>query len=340
MSICLCNLSADTILELAAQNKLELEPASPDPSSFVMDPTLAKEALGSLMERLPKPIELMVGDTKERRAFTEMACHTWRASLPTNSFFALSEGVYVTSPELTLLQQANQLHQASLCQMLGRYLGTWTPAEDEPSGQLERAPLTTLETLSGYLRGMKSVGGMNNLKLAMAYTCEGAASEPETSFQLALSLPPELYGLNILQPTMNYELQLSTEAQTLYPHETIRIDLCWPEKRLGIEYQGEEHGNQLGDDYARLFAARSEKYELWLVAKEQLESAAQMKFIAREAAKRIDYDVDEGLWPTDDELQELLDILTRRKHPKPVSRDELRVRRAKAKAWRRSIARP
>lgn len=340
MSICLCNLTADVILELAAQKKVEIDLASPDPSSFVVDPLLVQEALGTLVERLPRPIELLVGHSKDRRESVGVSCHTLRASLPANSFFALDEGVYVTSPELTLLQQASQLHQASLCQMLGRYLGTWSPAEDEESGQIERAPLTTLETLNNYVHRTKNVGGMNNLKLAMAYTCEGAASEPETSLQLALSLPPELHGLNIVQPTMNYEVDLSSEAQELYPHKTIRIDLCWHDKKFGLEYQGEEHGNQLGDDYARFYAARAEKYELWFVAEQQLGSAAQMKFIAREVAERIDYNVDEGLWPTNDELQELLDILAGKKHPKPVSRDELRARHARANALHRSIAKP
>jgi hypothetical protein len=120
----------------------------------------------------------------------------------------------------------------------------------------------------------------------------------------------------------------------LYPRESIRIDLCWRHKGFGVEYQGEEHGEQMGEDFARWFAAREEKYELWFVAKEQLESAAQMLHIGREVAKRIDCDVDEAMWPTADELQELLDILAGRKHPKPISRAELRKRRARANALR------
>lgn len=109
MSICLCNLTADVILELAAQKKLEIDLASPDPSSFVADPFLVIEALDALMDKLPRPIELMVGHSKDRRESVGLACHSLRASLPTNSFFALDEGIYVTSPELTLLQQASQL---------------------------------------------------------------------------------------------------------------------------------------------------------------------------------------------------------------------------------------
>ena len=105
----------------------------------------------------------------------------------------------------------------------------------------------------------------------MTYTCDMAASAPETSLQLALSLPPELHGMGLVQPTMNYEVELSTAARRLYSREPIRIDLCWRRAKFGLEYQGEDHGAQLGDDYARWFAAREMQYELWFVAKEQLE---------------------------------------------------------------------
>lgn len=327
MSICLCNLSADVVLELAAQQKLEIEPASPDPSSFSVDIALAERSLRGIVDKIPSPIELMVGSAKSRRRARGVSCHVWRGHLPKNSFFALDEGVYVTSPELALVQQASQLHQVSLCKMLGRYLGTWTPANNE-RGQDERAPLTSFEVLNDYVQSLGHVPGKTNLKLAMAYTCEGAASAPETSLQLALCLPPELCGLNILQPTMNYEVDLSAEAQIMYPRDTIRIDLCWPQEWFGLEYQGEEHGKQLGEDCSRWFAAREMGYELWLLAKEQLESATRMKHIAREVAKRINFDVDEAAWPTDSEFQDLLDILVGKKNPKPIGAKELRRRQA------------
>lgn len=328
MSICLCNLSADTVLELAAQNKLELTPASPDMLSFRSDLASVREALGELITKLPRPIELLVGNAKERRPSKEIACHTWRGSMPGSNFLQLDEGVYVSGPEFVLLQQASQLHQANLCQMLGRYLGTWTPAPDKERGMKERAPLTTLESLSRFVASTGRVMGKNNLKLAMAHTCDGAASAPEASFQLALCLPPELYGLGLPFPTMNFKVDLSSQAKKLYPHDSIRIDLCWRDARFGLEYQGEDHGKQLGEDYARWFAAREEDYELWFVAKEQLEDAKQMGHIGREVAKRIGLDTSELHWPSEAELQDLLDILSGRVHPKPVSYNELRRRRA------------
>ena len=335
MSICLSNLSADIALEHIVQDQLEVGPASPDPSSFVADPSTIESALGNLADRLPRPIEVVVNDARQRRHASGVACHVWNGSLPRNGILSIGEGLYVASPELVLAQQSSQLHQVSLCKLLGRYLGTWSPLKDESGEQLKRAPLTSFDALNAFLQEAGRFRGKDSLKLAMAYTCDGAASAPETSLQLALCLPPELHGLNLAQPIMNYEVDLSTEAKTLYPADSIRIDLCWHNKKFGLEYQGSEHGNRLGADYARSYAANVEGYELLFAAKEQLASVAQMFYIAREVARHIESDVDTALWPTEDELQELLDILGDRKHPKPLTNAELRMRRKCAKAQQR-----
>ena len=276
-----------------------------------------------------------MGDAQSRRSPAGVACRVWHGSLPRNSVFLIEEDVYVTSPELTLLLQATQLHQAALCQMLGRYLGTWTPDSHSECGQRTRMPLTSFEQLQSFLQHVGRAHGKGNLQFAMAYTCEGAASAPETTLQLALSLPPEVHGLNLSQPIMNYEIGLSSHAQKLCQHERIRIDLCWRDKQFGLEYQGEEHGKTLGEDYARWFAAREEGYELWLIAKEQLASSAQMNHIGREVAKRLGVDTNGKLWPTESELQELLDILNGRSHPNPISYREMRERRKALRALKR-----
>jgi hypothetical protein len=336
MSICLCNLSSDKALEVVAHKELEITPASPDPSLFSVDDDLLSEALDKLGEPLPSPMEFLVGSAQKRLHSRGVSCHVWKGPLPKGGVVSLADGVYVSSPEFTLLQQSTQLHQASLCKMLGRYLGTWSPIIDDAGGQGKRAPLTTFESLTGFLSGVNNVLGCNNLRLAMAYTCENAASAPETALQLALSLPPELYGLQIMQPIMNYEIDLSSAAQKLYPHATIRMDLCWPHKRFGLEYQGEGHGNRLGQDFARWLAARMEGYELWFVAKDQLESAAQMMYLGREVAKRIDFEVDEILWPSESELQDLLDILNGKKHLGPIRYREMRERRTAVRKRKRA----
>lgn len=325
MSICLCGLSADAMLELAAQNGMELEPASPDLSTFSADPVHAAKVLNKYADQLPNPLEILVGDAKQRRRASSLTCRVWNGNMPSGNVYSVGDGLYVTSPELTLLQQANQLHQANLCQMLGRYLGTWTPKASAPNGQAERAPLVTFDSLNEFMHTAGNLRGTNTLRLAMTYTSEGAASAGETSLQLALCLPPQLHGMNLPLATMNYKVDLSARAQKLHPHDSIRIDLCWRQEHFGLEYQGKEHGTQLGADYARWFAAREEDYELWFIANEQLESAAQMGHIGREVARRLSLNADTRIWPTESELQELLDILAGKKHPKPVSYRKLRT---------------
>ena len=332
MSICLCNLSADVALEALAKEGRELEPAETDTSAFVGDTKAVASALGDFADRLPRPLDVLLGSAKERRTSHDVACHVWQSSLPKGGVLRVHDGLYVTSPELTLLHQAFQLHQVNLCQMLGRYLGTWTPTD---GGQEERAPLTTLESLDGFLKSIKGVRGLHNLRLAMAYTCEAAASAPETTLQLVMSLPPELHGFNLPFPVMNYKVNLSTLGQRLCDKESIRIDLCWPNIKYGLEYQGEEHGQTMGEDIGRWYAARSEGYELWYVAKEQLASSMQMDYIGREVARRLGVVVNEDLWPTQGQLQDLLDLLLGRTHAVPLRAGELRELKAAVNRRRR-----
>lgn len=94
MSVCLCNLSADKALELVAQHELEVGPATPDLDSFSGDVALAKEALGDVFDRLPKPVDLLVGSAKERRRASGVACHVWMGALPKNGVLSLGEDVY------------------------------------------------------------------------------------------------------------------------------------------------------------------------------------------------------------------------------------------------------
>lgn len=68
--------------------------------------------------------------------------------------------MYVASPELNLLLQASELHVTKLCQMLGRYWGSFSTKHDEEGDLLERAPLTTEEKLLRFLGHIDRTPGL------------------------------------------------------------------------------------------------------------------------------------------------------------------------------------
>lgn len=92
--------------------------------------------------------------------------------------------------------------------------------------------------------------------------------------------------------------------------ERCYIDVCWPGIDMGLEYQGEDHGEQLGEDYARYYALDELGYQVFYVAKEQLRSADQMLYIAAKVARKLKARPGRTGWPEKDNLQMLLDLLT------------------------------
>ena len=56
-------------------------------------------------------------------------------------------------------------------------------------------------------------------------------------------------------------------------------------------------------------------------------------------AKRVNADVDERAWPSEDEFQGLLDVLAGKVHPKPVGCAELRKRKAELRRKERQTPR-
>ena len=334
MSICLCGMTADKMLELLAKNKTELETVTGARlSEFSANIDDARDVLGDYLGGVDLPIELLVGSKKMRRASDRVVTHYCSKSLPDGAIKRIDEGLYVISPELCLLEQATELHLVNLCMMLGRFMATATPdrnAEDT-GGVRKRAPLTSVDRVYEFLANAKQMRGVASLREALRWTAPGAASPQETNLQLALTLPPKYGGFGLRMPEMNYKVPLEGIARELYPeHESIRIDLAWSEWGIGLEYQGEEHGAQLGEDYARYLAADASQFRLWYVAKRQLESPVEMDYLAQLVAGKIRKRINEQSWPTREHTRWLLSVLRGDVLPRPGVRFDLRGKSGRA----------
>lgn len=334
MSICLSHASADRILELFAHKGVEMEPVSSSAitqfGANVEDIQMSCDVAEMLGER----IEVIVGNERAARQSKQVVCHKWTERLPEGALLRVpdSDGVYVSSPAFCLLQQAAELHVVNLCMMLGRYLATGSPAMGKNGVEVlsERQPLVKEEDLYGFIKEASGDKGVRRLKEALRWTCPGAASPQETNLQLILTLPLSYHGFGLALPHMNYEVALDTYARKIYPRKTCRIDLCWPERRFGLEYQGKEHGGQLEADWSRHYALVSQQYELLYVTSSQLYSAVQIEFIARQVARKTGKRIREGSWPKAEETQYLLDVLAGRAIPK-VNEFKRRVRSRKSR---------
>ena len=319
MALCLSNKTADTILRNLRREGAKLEPAS---SSVIHDfkPDLsdARDVASAYGVATNESVSVLVGSQGLRRKSPYATTHLFDGQPPEGSFLHLNDDVYLPSPCFCLLLQARELHLVELCQMLGFYMGT-EQIEREADGRLWKEtlpPLVNEEELSLYLQSAKGARGVSVLGNALRWTCAGAASPKETDLQLALTLPRSYGGFGLKQPIMNYEVNLGETARRLCPKGSCRIDLAWKKRRFGLEFQGKEHGKQLGADYARIYALDTEHWEILFVANEQLLDAEQMRYIASLVARKTGQSPRRIENRAEREIQWLLDVLSGQIHPK------------------------
>lgn len=316
MSICLSHGSADRMLERCAREGIELEPAS---SNVLMSVgAQVDEVRNALGDYGPMPfddVELVVGDRRNVRHSRGIVTHLLQRLPPEGSILRVDDGLYVVSPELCLMQQAGVMHPVNLCQMLGRYLATASSYESQDGKRLNRrSQLTDEERLARFLRGVRGSRGRGVLIDALEWTCPRAASPQETNLQLALTLPPSFGGFGLKRPMMNKEIKLNELERRLCQREFIRIDLLW-QGGFGLEYQGEDHANQLDEDYARFLAAHAHGIDIWFVANGQLADPVQMNYIAEHVAMLTGRRARGMRWPKRGEVQWLLEVLAGKRIP-------------------------
>lgn len=327
MSICFAGLTADRILRnLRQQRETDLVGTSSQAlCRCTSDHQTARKVATEFGIPSTDHIEILVGSSNSRHAAQSHTAHLWTGVPPEGSLLVYEKDVYLPTPCFCLLLQARELGLIQLCQMLGFYMGT-EQITTSSGERITLPPMVTRTELVDYLQTVKGMKGAAPLRKALEFTCEGAASPQETNLQLVLTLPPSYCGFGLKHPTMNGRVKLSPAAMKLYDHEFCRIDLYWSDYDFGLEYQGDEHGLQLGLDYARFFALSIEGKEVLYVAKEQLSSATQMQYIARCVAERTGSKTDGPWWPTEEDTARLIEVILAKR---PTTRDVRRSLRQK-----------
>lgn len=329
MAVCLSGRSAELALEAFAREGVELEPVSASClGKFSANIDDVRDILGGLHIDDP-PLHLLVGKPVDRRSSSAIAASTTSINLPDGAIKRADEGLYVVSPEFCLLQRATEAHLVNVCQTLGRFMATKVRASVADRSLVDRSPLTSVQRVNDFLSSVGNVRGSRALREALRWTAPAAASAQEVDMQLQYSLPPQYGGYDLGLPKMNDEVTLEGVAKSLLPgHKHIYIDLSWPELKIGCEYQGEQHRDQIDSDCSRELAAEAMGYKLWYIAKTQLYSSVHMGYIALQIARAQGKRTARIKWPSQEQVEWLQSVLQGHTHPKPGFRFVSRRRKA------------
>ena len=238
----------------------------------------------SRFEKLVKPIDLLVPSNIHAHAPKGFKFHGAGATLPEGALLNAGDGILIASPPLIYVQLCRGI-SFMRCIKLGNYIcGVYSPEPTARSGVVERKQLATKEELERFMLAASSLYGSRQARKALPWILDNAASPQETELALPFYLPAEQGGKGFILPTLNYEVKLSPKERTQTGKKCFRIDVCWPEQKIGFEYNSyAEHSSErkIGEDEQRKLILQSKGYRIELVSKQQLDDPTQVAYLAQ-----------------------------------------------------------
>ena len=164
---------------------------------------------------------------------------------PDWSFRRINKDTFVASPELCFLQAASILPFNALVLYGMELCGTYARTKEIGGTRYKREPLTSARKIAAYLGKSQGATGIKQALKASAYLMDGSASPREAVLESIMTLPPRLQGFSMPKPQLNYGIPVDLpDPQDPSKQLVLHGDIVWPEARLVVEYDGEQHGQQ------------------------------------------------------------------------------------------------
>ena len=221
------------------------------------------------------PAHLMMEKSSGQRKDMEFAGHLLPVNAPPASFIRLSGKVYITCPELTLLQVAGDYDIQDLVVLINEMCGAYYADTNDPSFQKPRVPVTTLKKISDYISMASPIRGSAKVTRALKYATENANSYMESRIAAIMRLPFSLGGYNLPPFRMNPEIKLSQAYSNTLRCDKLRPDIEWNPPKLIVEYDSalsHNSSSQMSFDKLRVNAFRDLGYEVRTLVPENFKS--------------------------------------------------------------------
>ncbi len=168
-------------------------------------------------------------------------------------------GVAVVSPEHAYLQVCHELGIQRSILLANLFCSA-------PDGG---RPLTTVSKLRRHINDMHHHRGRLVALRALNYACDGCRSPMEALTHMLISMSNLLGGLGVGKPVFNYEILLPASVSS-YAGENFYADICYPEHKLIIEYDGAYHLGTCDADLRRTTILETLGYTVIHITKHEL----------------------------------------------------------------------
>lgn len=232
-------------------------------------------------------LHVLVGDATSRSKTAGVKFHVRSTELPLGAFRKLDTGIYLVSPEFCFYEMACNLPLPKLVEFGYLLCGTYTlnPTAEVKNG---RKPLTTKRRLESFALRMSDTRGRATALKALSLVLEGSASPREAKLAILLTFPVRLGGYHLEPPILNYHIDFTKIEQELFGKPYVELDLYWPERHCGVEYDGSENHSRADDvsnDRKKSSELNYRGITVVRVDKQQLSTPYQVYVLARKLKK-------------------------------------------------------
>ena len=193
---------------------------------------------------------VLVANQQARSARSSCVCHVWSAQPTSGSFYALGDGVYVSTPEFLFLQMAGKVGFQRLVYLGYELCGTYVVYRQFGRGiATSIRPLTTTRRISHYLDKRPGSYGVKTARKALRWVIDLSNSPMESALSMLLVLSKTQGGQHLSGIELNRELKLNDEWKRRLGRQSFKPDLYFADKKIAVEYYGSDHDEATAKQY-------------------------------------------------------------------------------------------
>lgn len=238
-----------------------------------------------------RPLHLMVSSDSARARRRDFTCSVYSKNIPRSSFVKAEKSLYVMSPELCFVLEAQKRPLANLIELGFELCGTYRmPLSSKECSASSQPPLTSILKLQNFVERSRGLNGVEKARRALPHIIPASDSPKETHLAMLSCMPGRLGGYGFPQAKLNSTVFISEKARGRGVGHTCRCDLYWPEVKLDVEYDSTLHhadGEKQAKDSARRTALAYEGILVISVTSTQLHTRQEMDKVAQAMAKRM-----------------------------------------------------
>lgn len=234
--------------------------------------------------QLSEPLHVMVDSRGKRQKRDYVVTHLCEQRLPEGSFCKVSSNVYVSSPELTLCQMADELTYADTLELCLEFCSGYVLNAESERGFDDRPALTSASRLESYVKQFGGQRGARRIRPLLRYVVDESASPMESVVLMLLCLPSKLGGYQLPLPEHNVAIPITERARSHTKRNRLVCDLFWEKYRLDVECDSTMYHSskqQLGLDSDRRIILDAMNYKYVGVTYWQLENEAEFENVVQ-----------------------------------------------------------